>query len=226
MTCPKHGDFKTNYNYFIDKKGGCPECNKEKYKEIKLKLYIDECKKYYGDYYDYSKTKWFNDEINHKVLVTCHHKDKNGNEHGDFYVNYKYHKIGRNVCPKCSKQYKHKIQEQILYNKLCEEFPNYNFKYSYWNNEILHGLQLDIYSEKYKIAIEYQGEQHFKIHKFNNTKEKLDKQIQRDLNKIKYCNENGIKLFHFTYLKNINNFDKYEIIQDENILYDKIRGVN
>ena len=43
---------------------------------------------------------------------------------------------------------------------------------------------------------------------------------------IKYCNENGIKLFHFTYLKNINNFDKYEIIQDENILYDKIRGVN
>ena len=226
MTCPKHGDFKTNYNYFIDKKGGCPECNKEKYKEIKLKLYIDECKKYYGDYYDYSKTKWFNDEINHKVLVTCHHKDKNGNEHGDFYVNYKYHKIGRNVCPKCSKQYKHKIQEQILYNKLCEEFPNYNFKYSYWNNEILHGLQLDIYSEKYKIAIEYQGEQHFKIHKFNNTKEKLEKQIQRDLNKIKYCNENGIKLFHFTYLKNINNFDKYEIIQDENILYDKIRGVN
>ena len=226
ITCPKHGNFKTNYSSFIDRKCDCPQCKKEQYNNEKIQQYILKYKQYYGDYYDYSKSKWYNDEINHKILVTCHHKDKYGNEHGDFYVNPKYHMLGQNICPKCSKQYKWHIQEQILYEKICKKFPEYEFKYCYWNKNILHGLQLDIYSEKYKIAIEYQGEQHFNIHKFNNTIEKLNKQIDRDKEKIKYCNENGIKIFHFTYLKNINNFTEYEVIQDENILFEKIKGAN
>lgn len=223
ITCKKHGDFTTNYSSFISRKQGCPICQKEIYKENKLKWYINECKKYYGDYYDYSKTKWYNDENHQKIIVTCHHKDKNGNEHGDFLVDPKRHRIGKNVCPLCSQQNKWHIQEQILFEKLCKIFSECNFKYSYWNKNILNGLQLDIYSEEYKIAIEYQGKQHFKIHKFNNSQEKLNQQINRDLEKIKLCKENNIKLFHFTYLKDINNFNLYNIIQNENELFDKIR---
>jgi len=217
LTCKKHGDFETNFTKLIDRQMGCPNCRIEKHKNEKIKEFISECKKYYGNLYDYSKSKWYNDEENKRIIVTC-------KEHGDFYVNPKYHKIGKNVCPECSKTNKFHICEKILFNKLSEKFPLFEFKYNYFNSKILGKQQIDIFSEKYNIGIEYQGEQHFNLHKFNNnSNEKLNKQIERDKIKIEKCKNNNIKLYHFTYLKNINynNID-YDIINDENILFNKL----
>jgi hypothetical protein len=56
-------------------------------------------------------------------------------------------------------------------------------------------LELDGYSEKLKIAFEYQGEHHEKLHHFNNFNEgKLFEQQERDRYKVRICTERGITL--------------------------------
>lgn len=75
-----------------------------------------------------------------------------------------------------------------------------------------------------KSAVEYQGSQHFKPIDFFGGKERFKYQVERDMNKIKLCEENGIKLFHFTYDKNIpSNFNLYFIYKNEKKLIDDIK---
>lgn len=58
---------------------------------------------------------------------------------------------------------------------------------------------LDFYLPKYNTAIECQGRQHYqKNNKFFNSKE----QQERDKNKMKECQKNGIKILYFTECKN------------------------
>lgn len=80
---------------------------------------------------------------------------------------------------------------------------------------------MDFYLPNYKVAIEYQGRQHF----FEETKYKkeFNSIIKRDLNKIKLCENENIVLFHFTYESYyLKNFNLYNIITDEKILIDNI----
>lgn len=68
---------------------------------------------------------------------------------------------------------------------------------------------------KYNIGIECQGEQHFKSIEYFGGEEKLKNQIERDYRKIKLCEQNGVKLLHFTFLKE-KEFENcgYEVIND------------
>ena len=63
---------------------------------------------------------------------------------------------------------------------------------------------LDFYLPEYNIAIEYQGIQHFK--KNNLFKEDFIKQYERDIRKLKLCNDNNIKLIYFTFDNNKKTF--------------------
>ena len=104
-------------------------------------------------------------------------------------------------CPECSKLYR--IQESKLYNALKEKLVNVNIIHSYHNKEILGKQELDIYIPEYKIAIEYQGEQHFKPVDFGGYGEEMakilfSKNCKRDKRKKEICNKHQIKLFYFS----------------------------
>lgn len=64
------------------------------------------------------------------------------------------------------------------------------------------GLQsLDFYLPDYKIAIECQGEQHFKPIKCFGGIDKLNSIINRDNKKKVKCSEQGIKILYYSNLK-------------------------
>jgi len=94
--------------------------------------------------------------------------------------------------------------ETFLYDYIKEEFPHIEI--------IQHGQPLwldkqhyDIWIPKYKVAIEYQGEQHFKPIKKWGGEEQLKKNIERDERKRKLSIENGVKLFEISSTDNQSN---------------------
>ena len=67
---------------------------------------------------------------------------------------------------------------------------------------------LDFYLPDYNIAIECQGEQHFKPVDFAGKGEEwaeilFKKNVERDKNKIRLCEEKQINLFYINYNENI-----------------------
>ncbi len=66
---------------------------------------------------------------------------------------------------------------------------------------------MDIYIPQYKIAIEYQGAQHFKPVDFGGYGEEIaeklfKKNLKRDKRKKELCDKHKIKLFYFSDTKN------------------------
>jgi Marseilleviridae restriction endonuclease len=76
-----------------------------------------------------------------------------------------------------------------------------------------HKLELDGYNEELKLAIEYNGEQHYKyVSLFHKNKENaLEKQRERDKIKENLCEENGIYLIIVPYFEK----NKEQFIKDE-----------
>ena len=80
------------------------------------------------------------------------------------------------------------------------------------NKEIIHqaspewlGKQrFDIFIPELKIAIEYQGQQHYKSIPLFGGEEGFLKTLERDKLKAKLCAENGVRLIYFRYDENIN----------------------
>ena len=74
-------------------------------------------------------------------------------------------------------------------------------------------LKLDFFLPKYNIAIEVQGEQHFKPFDIFGGEIGLSEQVKRDKIKKKLCEDNGIKLFYIT--KRNNNINEIISYIDE-----------
>ena len=64
-------------------------------------------------------------------------------------------------------------------------------------------MSYDVYICGLKIAIEYQGEQHFNPVEYFGGEENFQKQRERDRIKAKRSKENGIKLIYVNYWENI-----------------------
>lgn len=61
-------------------------------------------------------------------------------------------------------------------------------------------LKLDVYCEKYKIAAEYHGRQHFYYtSRFYESKYDFEQAIERDIKKAQWCKDNGVALIVFRY---------------------------
>lgn len=78
------------------------------------------------------------------------------------------------------------------------------------NPDTKRNLELDVYNEQLKIAIEYQGEQHYKIVKsFGMDENSMKKQKERDQLKRELCKKNNIMLIEVPYTVKLNDIEKY-----------------
>lgn len=102
-------------------------------------------------------------------------------------------------CPKCSKNrlIGESIARQIMEHSLQLEFPSVYLKE-------MEGLQLDGYNDEHKIAFEYQGYQHYtQSSHFHQSDNEYDSQVDRDKEKKRLCDKNGIKLIEIFEFKTI-----------------------
>ena len=191
ITCKIHGDFEITPMSHL-RGGGCKYCSVGKI--FSTDDFITSARLVHGDRYDYSKSTYIN--ANTPVKIYC-------KKHG-YFLQKAVHHINRGQgCPECSKLYR--IAETKLYDILKNNLTE-NIVHSYKNSKILGKQEIDIYIPKYKIGIEFQGEQHFKPIDFGGYgKEKSvllfeDNKI-RDTKKKDICKKNGIKLFYFSETK-------------------------
>jgi hypothetical protein len=96
IICPEHGIFYKNYENHIRRQQGCPECSGRK--RYTTEEFINKCQKltHTGEM-SFEKTHYVNTST--KIKVFCHHKDENGNEHGEFNIT-PLHSLSGEGCPK------------------------------------------------------------------------------------------------------------------------------
>lgn len=88
---------------------------------------------------------------------------------------------------------------------------DYQFQFSF---SALKRSPFDFYIPSENLAIEYDGEQHFKPIEYFGGKDKLKKQIKNDVRKNYYCASHNIKLIRIPYWK----FDKINTILEDAIM--------
>jgi Zn finger protein HypA/HybF involved in hydrogenase expression len=76
---------------------GCAFCNRG---VSDIEEFIQKAKSIHGDKYDYSKIVYNGTES--FITLTCHKKDEEGKEHGEFQTTPHMHITGKNQCPKCN----------------------------------------------------------------------------------------------------------------------------
>lgn len=83
------------------------------------------------------------------------------------------------------------------------------------NKKTKRNLELDLYCDKLKLAVEYNGEQHYKHSDYFHKKKSLEDQVERDDIKIKLCKKMNIFLIVISYDDDIEvvlnrNLEKYK----------------
>ena len=140
VVCKKHGNFTQTTAYLL--KGiGCHECRKEKQVLKRRQQFVENVHKLYGEKYTFDENEYISSTK--EMSFVC-------KEHGVFeqsagrLIN---NKIG---CPKCSSAVPFSKEETKIY----DWFPNV---FERNDRTVLKGKELDLYSEKHKLAIEVNG---------------------------------------------------------------------
>ena len=180
IICPEHGEFwQTPHVHLLG--CGCPKC-RGLYQTTED--FIEKARKVHGDKYDYSKVEYVNYET--KVCIICP-------EHGEFWQTPHGHLLGCG-CPYCKNSYlENEISILLKENKIIYEQE----KTFEWLRD-KGRLYLDFYLPDYNIAIECQGEQHFKPVDFFGGEEQFKRRQELDFIKHKLCINNGIKIIYYS----------------------------
>ena len=94
------------------------------------------------------------------------------------------------------------INETLLFNYINVLFPRCLVERE--ASPVWLGRQrIDIFVPELKLAVEYQGQQHFKAVELFGGKEGLAKTKQRDKDKAVKCKKNGVNLVYFTFKENL-----------------------
>lgn len=218
IICQIHGVFNQIPDGHLNG-NGCPKCAiiKVKNSNTKDKLqFINQCNKIHNFKYDYSPVVYIND--NTKIDIIC----KN---HGYFKQKPNKHLNGQG-CPICRES---KLERKIRI-LLQKNDIKYIQQYGNKSHDIyMKGQFLDFYLPEYKIAIECQGEQHFKPVNFGgkiNIISQFERIKYRDLSKYNLCLENKINILYFTDENLLPSEYLDEITSDENIILEKIKKYN
>jgi hypothetical protein len=108
---------------------------------------------------------------------------------------------GKSWCPKCHGFFKEEICRTTFEQIFETEFIKYRPKWLKSSSN--YRMEFDGYSEKLKIAFEYNGEQHFKTGYWIKDKNILKKRVIDDQFKRNLALEKGIKLIVITYKNNL-----------------------
>ena len=194
IICPIHGSFwQTPKKHFQG--SGCNKCGYKRAGDKSRKTtvqFVNEARKMHGNRYDYSETDYVNTHSNVKIICPVH---------GVFYQNAYGHLNGYG-CPKCILKEQNKI-----YEFLTNSFPDYTWEWEY-NRKWLDKQRIDICCESAKLAVEYNGPQHYMPMVHYGGEKEFAKTIKRDNIKQSLCKQNGFCLY---------------IIKYDNVDYDKIR---
>ena len=193
IICPKHGEFWQRPGDHLQHKG-CPKCANDKIHSLQRltkEQFIGKAIKIHSDKYSYAKVMYTT--IYDKICIVCP-------IHGEFWQTPHDH-LKQSGCPKCNQSHMEKETEEILLNKGIKYETQKRFEW-------LGKQSLDFYLPDYNIAIECQGEQHFKPVDFAGKGKEwaeflFKKNIKRDKNKLKLCEEKQINLFYINYNENI-----------------------
>lgn len=209
----EHGPFEvTPHAHIGTMKSGCPKCSgKHKYT---TEEFIREANYIHNNFYDYSKTI-YNGAFK-KVIITCP-------IHGDFQQKPNSHLSGQG-CPHCKSS---KIENEIdtfLTDKNIKHERQYSPKWL--KTQKTSKQTLDFYLQEYNIAIEVQGDQHFRPVKYWGGEENFQKVITRDKRKKELCEKNGVYLIYYSECKNIPEKFLGDLITNKQELLTKILNKN
>lgn len=185
-------------------KYGCRYCGRkesDKKRSLGYTTFVEKARQIHGDDYEYIDCDYVNNVK--KLFIKCR---KCGNI---FQQNPMKHLIGHG-CPKCSAS---RLEKEI---RLFLEENNIKFN-EQQKFDWLGKLSLDFYLPQYNIAIECQGEQHFKG--WFGDVNSLKSINNRDKNKNNLCKENGIKLLYYS---NLGINYPYKVFEDKNELLKEI----
>lgn len=193
IICPMHGKFEQSPNKHLSLKRGCPKCGilkrAETQKQKKSNAFKEKASKIHNNFYSYEKSIYQGAKM--QIIVTCP-------IHGDFQITPNDHLNGHG-CPKCKQSSLEKLVKSIL----IQENIQFEEQRRVPTDE---KLKLDFYLPQYNIAIECQGEQHFKPIEHFGGNDEFEKIKDRDKRKFDACEAKNIKLIYFL-PKNLNVMD-------------------
>lgn len=188
IICPEHGEFWQTPSKHLTGQG-CKECGKTRTINSILNTtedFIERIRSIYGDKYDYSKVDYVKAKV--KVCLIC-------KTHGEFWARPD-HLLNGHGCRKCRES---GIEREM---RMTLNEQNINNIQEYRNSTIFDKQSLDFYLPDYNIAIECQGEQHFKDNFYKNKSNSDSKKYllyvqELDKRKKKLCKENNIHLIYY-----------------------------
>jgi hypothetical protein len=171
--------------HMIKMGGWCPEC----YNEIKGKALI---KYKIEDMKAFAKTRG-GDCLSEKYIPKAKLLWQCSQGHT---WEAKYHSLKRgDWCPECNNS-RYFNEDKCRY--ILEDLLNVKFNKN--RTALDSKLELDGYNSKFKLAFEYNGQQHYEpIKRFHNSKKVFQEQFYRDQYKINECKEKGIRLIIIPY---------------------------
>ena len=180
IICPEHGEFwQTPINHI--KERGCYKCH---HWGLNTEEWIKIFKTTHGDKYDYSKVEYKNSKT--PICIICP-------KHGEFWQTPVNHTSGKG-CPICNASKLELAIKSFLEDNNIKYIPQHSFDWLKYENP----LKLDFYLPEYNIAIECQGEQHFRPIDFFGGEEGYELTVKRDITKLNLCKDHNINILYFT----------------------------
>ena len=152
ITCKEHGIFWQTPNEHLQGYG-CPKCGHIKHglkQRMPLETFLKKAKIVHGEKYSYDNIEIPNSLINSNIYPICP-------THGKFKVNAQYHLDGVG-CPFCSESKLERVVRVFLEKKAIQYVYEQKFDWLVFIGK----MSLDFYLPDYNIAIECQGEQHYR----------------------------------------------------------------
>ena len=197
----EHGEFKIKAYHLLNGHG-CRKCLNDLNYRNRIKpfeTFVEQSIERFGDMFDFSKSNYINSKT--KIQIICK-------------------KCGHIIettpsifLKGCGCQYCNGPSMEVDINNFLTN-NNIKYIYQYKNKQMLGSLSLDFYLPEYNIAIECQGEQHFRPIKWWGGIESFNKLKERDQRKFEICKENGIDILYYSNSKKTPNDYYNEIYHD------------
>lgn len=208
VVCPNHGGFNISPTEHLNGKG-CPKCEMPQ-KPLYYHKFIEKATKIHRGKYSY-KMVTLNIKSGQKIPIVCP-------EHGVFRQVATEHLRGHG-CPKCAFIYS-SLESDVEWT-LKNMGIRYQSQKMFPNMRYVGSLALDFYLPDLNVAIECQGEQHFRPIEYFGGEANFEKVSKRDAIKKEYCEQHGITLLYYTHCKN----PPYPCITDLTVLEETLKNM-